>query len=127
MEGVRRGVLTLVVVLFLLGGCGEKTQVTAAPPAPTPPTAIEPPSPKPALPPTPAPAVPPHERPGRDRPAGGPAVIEGPALGSSVIRVPSTMKQGREVIAQMIVSPTDLATLRRQDAVTRGEADVRDT
>lgn len=54
-------------------------------------------------------------------------VIARPALGSGVIRVPSTMKQGRDSIARLIVSPEDLATLLKDREVTRGDADVRET
>jgi hypothetical protein len=53
-------------------------------------------------------------------------VIPRPTLGSSVIRVPSTMKEGRESIAQLIVSPTDLQSLLKQSAVTSGTGDVKD-
>lgn len=54
-------------------------------------------------------------------------VIARPTLGSGVIRVPSTMKQGRDSIARLIVSPEDLATLLKDREVTRGDADVRET
>ena len=48
-----------------------------------------------------------------------------PTLGSSVVRVPATMKEGREAIARLIVSPTDLASLLAQTAGLTGDGDVR--
>jgi hypothetical protein len=84
-----------------------------------PPPAATTPGPAPELTPTPIKTAPP---PGAD----ASLVIAQPTLGSSVIKVPSTMKEGRESIAQLIVSPTDLASLLRQSAVTGSGGDVKD-
>ena len=54
-------------------------------------------------------------------------VIPRPVLGSGVIRVPTKMKQGRDSIARLIVSPDDLTTLLKDPEVTKGNADVQGT
>ena len=151
----RRGWLFTMMLFpcLVLAGCGrsESTRDTAEPPpAPVTATAARPgdeerqSSPKPAQEmreERPRPTQGMHKEWKGNGPGGGglareiqppspggdaPFVIQQPTLGSSVIKVPSTMKEGRESIAQLIVSPTQLASLLKQGAVTGSGGDIAD-
>lgn len=128
---------SLSIASILLVGCGQKDATPDVRPSATSPTPAPAPSGVPA--PLPVPTTveakkpagefahgrPDRDRPGRDRPLPDRVVIDGPALGSSAIRVPSTMKQGKEVVAQLVVSPTELGTLLRRTAPAGGDRDLR--